>query len=68
MTGFAALKPSVGGGFGFVNQNKITLAKNYGKQTQHFNGVDVNVNGRMQNGIFFQGGTSTGRPHQQLRH
>jgi len=62
VNGFAALKPTLpGGGFGVINQNKITLAKNYGKQTDHFNGVDVNVNGRMANGILFQGGTSTGR-------
>jgi len=61
VNGFAAVKPTVGFG-GFVqNQNKITLAKNYGTQTQHFNGVDISVNGRMPNGIFFQGGTSTGR-------
>ena len=61
VNGFAAIKPTVGFGGFIQNQNKITLAKNYGTQTNHFNGVDVNVNGRMQNGIFFQGGTSTGR-------
>jgi hypothetical protein len=62
VSGFANIKPTLpGGGFGVVNQNKITLAKKYGTQTEHFNGVDVNVNGRMENGLFFQGGTSTGR-------
>jgi hypothetical protein len=61
VTGFTAIKPSVGFGGFISNRNKITLANNYGDQTEHFNGVDVNVNGRMQNGIFFQGGTSTGR-------
>ena len=62
VTGFTAISPALpGGGFGVINQNKITLAKKYGTQTEHFNGVDVNVNGRMANGIFFQGGTSTGR-------
>jgi hypothetical protein len=61
VNGFAAIKPSVGFGGFVANQNKITLAKKYGEQTQHFNGVDVNVNGRMENGITFQGGTSTGR-------
>jgi hypothetical protein len=62
VTGFAALKPTLpGGGFGVVNRNKISLAKNYGKQTEIFNGFDINLNGRFQNGVFFQGGTSTGR-------
>jgi hypothetical protein len=62
VNGFAAIKPSLpAGGFGIVNQNKITLASKYGTQIEHFNGIDVNVNGRLQNGIFFQGGTSTGR-------
>jgi hypothetical protein len=62
VSGFTAIKPTLpGGGFGILNQNKITLAKNYGKQTEHFNGFDININGRMENGILFQGGTSTGR-------
>jgi hypothetical protein len=62
VNGFAVLKPTLpGGGFGVINQNKITLSKNYGTQTEHYNGVDVNLNARLQNGLFFQGGTSTGR-------
>ena len=41
--------------------NFTTLADNYGKQIDHWNGVDVSVNARLRNGIFMQGGTSTGR-------
>jgi hypothetical protein len=41
--------------------NLTTLARNYGKQTEHWNGLDVNVNARTSNGIMIQGGVSTGR-------
>ncbi len=44
-----------------VPNNFVTLAKNYGKQIEHWNGVDVNVNARLRNGLFVQGGTGTGR-------
>jgi hypothetical protein len=63
-----------GGGYsisGFKNQNPsttgrladnfTTLSDNYGKQTEHWNGVDVGVNARLAGGFFVQGGTSTGR-------
>lgn len=43
------------------NDNFVTRAKNYGKQTEAWNGVDVTVNARLAQGIFVQGGTSTGR-------
>ena len=33
----------------------------YGTQTEHWNGVDINVNARTSNGIQLQGGMSTGR-------
>ena len=49
------------GAFGRAADNFTTLADNYGKQTSHWNGVDVSVNARLRNGIFVQGGTSTGR-------
>ncbi|MBI4519342.1 MAG: hypothetical protein HY701_00775, partial [Gemmatimonadetes bacterium] len=47
-------------GFGQTD-NYRTRAKNYGKETEHWNGVDVNLSARMANGLILQGGTSTGR-------
>ena len=38
----------------------FTLASDYGKQIEHWNGVDLTVNARMQNGLLLQGGMSTG--------
>ena len=38
-----------------------TLARNYGEQTEHWNGVDVTLNARLQNGLTLQGGVATGR-------
>ena len=46
--------------FGQTN-NFITLADNYGKQTQHWNSVEINFTARVRQGLTFQGGTSTGR-------
>ena len=45
---------------GQVN-NFFTLASNYGKQIEHWNGVDVNFNVRLRQGVLLQGGMSTGR-------
>jgi hypothetical protein len=51
-----------------VNPNKVsqvqnfnTLSDRFGEEYEHWNGVDVSVSGRMQNGLRFQAGTSTGR-------
>jgi hypothetical protein len=41
--------------------NFFTRASNYGKQIEHWNGVDVNINVRLQQGVILQGGVSTGR-------
>ena len=41
--------------------NYFTLASNYGKQMEHWNGIDVTVNARLPQGIRLQGGMSTGR-------
>ena len=56
--GFINLNPSA---FGRPANNLWTLADNYGKQIEHWNGVDVGVNARLSNGVLVQGGTSTGR-------
>jgi hypothetical protein len=45
---------------GLVN-NLITFASNFGNQTQHWNGIDITVNGRFGKGVLLQGGMSTGR-------
>jgi len=47
--------------FGVPADNFITLADNYGKQTEHWNGVDATVNSRPRGGVLIQGGVSTGR-------
>ncbi len=51
-----------------VNANKVgqtqnynTLSDKFGEEYEHWNGVDVSVNGRLTNGLRFQAGTSTGR-------
>jgi hypothetical protein len=41
-------------------QNFNTLSDKYGDEYEHWNGVDVSVSGRLQNGLRFQAGTSTG--------
>ena len=41
--------------------NYFTFAKDYGKQTEHWNGVDVTVNWRLPSSMTLQGGVSTGR-------
>jgi len=41
-------------------QNFNTLSDKYGEEYEHWNGVDVSVGGRLQNGLRFQAGTSTG--------
>jgi hypothetical protein len=47
--------------FGLAADNFVTLSDNYGKQIQHFNGVDLSMNARLPQGILVQGGISTGR-------
>ena len=55
LTGMA-ISPTAAG-----QQYFITLSNNYGKQTEHFDGVNTTVNARLQNGLLLQGGFGTGR-------
>ena len=55
--GFYDVNP---GKFGQVD-NYNTLARKFGEQYEHWNGVDVTVNVRTRNGLTLQGGTSTGQ-------
>jgi hypothetical protein len=41
--------------------NYTTFAKDYGKQIEHWNGVDFTINARPSEGVTLQGGWSTGR-------
>ncbi len=62
-----------GGGYpieGLYNVNPLkvgagttytTLARDFGDQTEYWNGVDFSANARLQNGVILQGGISTGR-------
>jgi hypothetical protein len=58
VSGFLNMTPAA---FSRLRDNIVTHSKNFGKQTDRWNGVDVNVNARLSNGLFVQGGTSTGR-------
>jgi hypothetical protein len=68
VTDLVVIKPTVGG-FGFpapgtaysANRNVVKLSDDVGRQIEHWNGFDVTLNGRLQNGLIAQGGISTGR-------
>ncbi len=47
--------------FGVAAQPFVTLSRKYGKQRDYWDGVDATVNARPREGLFFQGGVSTGR-------
>jgi hypothetical protein len=71
----APLDPRLPGGGGYVisglyNVNNAksglsddlrTYAPNYGTISQVYNGIDINLNARMRNGVQLQAGTSTGQ-------
>jgi hypothetical protein len=44
-----------------ITDNLVAPASKYGNQTEHWNGVDVNIDARPRNGLTLQGGLSTGR-------
>jgi hypothetical protein len=46
--------------FGQVD-NFVTFARNYGNQTETYNGVDFNVDARLRQGLTASGGFTTGR-------
>jgi carboxypeptidase family protein len=47
--------------FGVAAQPFVTLSSKYGKQQDYWDGIDATVNARPRDGLFFQGGVSTGR-------
>ena len=47
--------------FGVAAQPFVTLSRKYGKQQDYWDGVDATINARPRQGLFFQGGVSTGR-------
>jgi hypothetical protein len=57
LTGFD-LTPA---GAATAQSNFVTLSKNYGTQTEHFDGLNFSVNARLQNGLLIQGGFGTGK-------
>jgi hypothetical protein len=56
LTGFD-LKPTAS----TTQNNFVTLADRFGDQTEVFNGLNISVNARLQNGLVVQGGTGLGR-------
>jgi hypothetical protein len=62
VTGFPVIKPDFPTFLAsFIPQNRIRLSEDVGKQIEHWNGVDVNLNWRATGGFMAQGGFSTGR-------
>jgi hypothetical protein len=47
--------------FSVPSDNYVTFSDPYGRQIQHWNGIDVTVNARVSQRLLFQGGLSTGR-------
>ena len=47
--------------FGVPAQPFVTLSRKYGRQTDYWDGGDFTLNVRPRDGVFFQGGFSTGR-------
>jgi len=47
--------------FGVAAQPFVTLSRKYGKQQDYWDGIDATINARPREGLFFQGGVSSGR-------
>jgi hypothetical protein len=58
ISGFYDIKPAKAG---VPGNELVTFADNFGKQIEHWNGIDVTINARPRPGILLQGGTSTER-------
>jgi hypothetical protein len=58
ISGLYDLKPQA---FGRASSQFVTLASNYGKRIEHWNGVDVTLTARPRTGVLLSGGVSTGR-------
>ena len=62
ISGLFDVKPAK---FGAVN-NLVILSDTIGKQTRHYNGLNVNVNARLSNGLTVQGGFSSGTTTEDI--
>lgn len=58
ISGLFDVKPEV---FGRPRNGFVTLADTFGKQIDHWNGVDITVNARPREGVLLQGGATTQR-------
>jgi hypothetical protein len=58
LSGLYNVKPEA---FSRPSQNLNTLSDKYGKMIEHWDGFDVALNARLQNGLTLQAGTSTGK-------
>jgi len=58
ISGFSDIKPAK---FGIPGDELVTFTKNFGKQYEHWNGVDATINARPGRGVLLQGGRSTER-------
>ncbi len=61
LTGLYDVRPEA---FTRPTQNLNTLSDKYGKQIEHWNGFDIVLNARLENGLTMQAGTSTGKTTQ----
>jgi hypothetical protein len=48
-------------GFPKPDNWRVSLADDYGKRTEHWDGIDITGNARLRNGVVLNGGVSTGK-------